>query len=903
MITEIILYENPYADLAATLESILASQAWERQLVRALIVDVCQSATEDEKAAKLIGSYPDRIKIYEYGADVNQASKEVLGSAFAGALQAVTEKVDTPYAHILFAGDILADDPISSALACFEADKTQDGKDDKSGRGGTKNCLQIVTLASPETKQQVFVDAKDRLSLSKRPFAVPMDLGMLFFRTAFLREVPLTSNLRFLGEYVVLAGIYQRNEMFAIAKTGSIVFRSDHVQDFDRFSISSQKAWYEEIVTDYTAHLTALYDGKLPAYAQYMLFYLIRLCFLHNLNHRDKHVYHTGYEEFLEKCQKAFSYIGDEVIANVNEYERFLLDHMTVIYYLKIKYGGEDCFGYITEASRGHIYLNAGNLILANVTAQDVRIDVLEEEEKEYVMECSTRIFTRLEDFMLHCRIAGVELPIEVTKRYCHHKYFGHSVDKRHTFRVRVPKSFTKRRAALAFYSEFQGQWHVLKICTLRHTARLNSEMHTSFCVLGDCFVDFREDNKRLFFTPYNKRAHASRERRYLQELKKISKELYDLRVAYWKSYPKYGKKNIWFTFDKLYKGGDCGEYFYKYVKGQKDGVDIEYLITEGVADDKRLRSEGYRPMHYGTREHKIKFLYASVVAATHPNIGLYGGMSQEQFAYFADLFRAKVVCIQHGLAVQKLAFNVNQVYDNTRAFYAASKYEIQNLSHPIYGYREDMLKLTGIPRFDGLKSDNKKQILIAPTWRSYIAMPPSMGSARPYSPTFHETDYFKIYQSLIDDTRLREAAKKHGYRILYLLHPTTASQLGDYRGNEAVEILSPVGVSYEQLLTQSDLMVTDYSGIQFDFAYMRKPIIYYHPDKLPPHYDEGGFIYDTQGFGEIVRQQKELVDLLISYMEKSCRMNEFYQKRADDFFAFKDDRSCERIYRDLMGM
>ena len=35
-------------------------------------------------------------------------------------------------------------------------------------------------------------------------------------------------------------------------------------------------------------------------------------------------------------------------------------------------------------------------------------------------------------------------------------------------------------------------------------------------------------------------------------------------------------------------------------------------------------------------------------------------------------------------------------------------------------------------------------------------------------------------------------------------------------------------GISYEDLLTESSLMVTDYSGVQFDFAYMKKPIIYY---------------------------------------------------------------------------
>ena len=52
--------------------------------------------------------------------------------------------------------------------------------------------------------------------------------------------------------------------------------------------------------------------------------------------------------------------------------------------------------------------------------------------------------------------------------------------------------------------------------------------------------------------------------------------------------------------------------------------------------------------------------------------------------------------------------------------------------------------------------------------------------------------------------------------------------------------------MSYEKILRESDLMITDYSGVQFDFAYMHKPVIYFHPDELPPSYDEGAYKYET---------------------------------------------------------
>ena len=80
----------------------------------------------------------------------------------------------------------------------------------------------------------------------------------------------------------------------------------------------------------------------------------------------------------------------------------------------------------------------------------------------------------------------------------------------------------------------------------------------------------------------------------------------------------------------------------------------------------------------------------------------------------------------------------------------------------------------------------------------------------------------------------------------------------------------------------------------------MRKPVVYYHPPELPPHYKEGGFFYDTMGFGEICTKHDEMVNCLCEYMENGCRMKPFYKDRADDFFAYSDFGSCERIYNDF---
>ena len=91
--------------------------------------------------------------------------------------------------------------------------------------------------------------------------------------------------------------------------------------------------------------------------------------------------------------------------------------------------------------------------------------------------------------------------------------------------------------------------------------------------------------------------------------------------------------------------------------------------------------------------------------------------------------------------------------------------------------------------------------------------------------------------------------------------------------------------------------MVTDYSGVQFDFAYMRKPLVYYHPKTLPPQYDDGGMNYETMGFGDICVDHESLIETLCGYMLNNCIMEDKYVKRVRDFFPYDDFNNRERMY------
>ena len=113
--------------------------------------------------------------------------------------------------------------------------------------------------------------------------------------------------------------------------------------------------------------------------------------------------------------------------------------------------------------------------------------------------------------------------------------------------------------------------------------------------------------------------------------------------------------------------------------------------------------------------KHRLVFLYADMMVISNSTVYAFNGYKLKNSAFIRDLPHFHVCCVQHGMSIQKIAIAQNRLRDNLRLYFCASKYEIENLSRPVYDYvGYDALKLTGVPRYDGLKDRAKKQIMIS---------------------------------------------------------------------------------------------------------------------------------------------------------------------------------------------
>jgi len=104
-----------------------------------------------------------------------------------------------------------------------------------------------------------------------------------------------------------------------------------------------------------------------------------------------------------------------------------------------------------------------------------------------------------------------------------------------------------------------------------------------------------------------------------------------------------------------------------------------------------------------------------------------------------------------------------------------------------------------------------------------------------------------------------------------------------------------------QELLMNSKMLITDFSSVIFDFAYMGKPIVYYQFDDI--HYSHGYFDYGRDGFGPVLKTEDEVINYLAEKVNDGFLVDDMYKARAETFFEIRDDNNCERNFNAILSL
>ena len=670
--------------------------------------------------------------------------------------------------------------------------------------------------------------------------------------------------------------------------------------------------WYTETLR--RVYVPFLKKHPKSPFVKAMVMYQIAIRFACNRNDRSKNLLQGEYlTEFFQAICDTLGFIDDNIVVTYNMNGMKMLPKYMGLVFLRIKYRNPNLLPTITNDGTNNYVAVYKKALIDNKNNLKAAITCMDYDRcnKELVIDgkLNNAYVFNYDKIRCYAFVGTDVVQAEQTQVYSLEKYFGISMYKDYTFQFRISAKDLENTKYLSFRFKYGDLTLNLPLTFPRMESRITEQFPHSYWNFSKYMMTLDRKKLKLCLNPRKGSSVMKQELKLYKdfltctpkaERSRALKSIM-LRGLYWLTKPIYRNRKIWITFDQLFKGGDNGEYFFRYVAdNHSDLVDMYYVANPDCADYQRLKKKYKNLLPFNSLKEKLIALHANCVFATRVDVKQYCGFGPQLEYYHRGLLTYDVFCLQHGLTIQRIAQYQNRLFDNTKLYFCVSPNEIENLRHPVYGYDPKVLLMTGAPRYDGLVNDDQKQILIAPTWRRNVtAGTNKKGHQHEYSINFKETEYYRIYNGLINNQKLIDCAKETGYRIIYLVHPILSPQVGDFHGPEQVTILGGArgDVSYEKMMCQSSLMLTDHSGIQFDFASMRKPLVYYHPDTLPPQYDTGGMDYETQAFGPVCKTEEEVVEALCAAMHRNCQIEDEYRARADKFFAFDDHNNCKRIF------
>jgi hypothetical protein len=225
------------------------------------------------------------------------------------------------------------------------------------------------------------------------------------------------------------------------------------------------------------------------------------------------------------------------------------------------------------------------------------------------------------------------------------------------------------------------------------------------------------------------------------------------------------------------------------------------------------------------------------------------------------------------------------------------------------YRYTEREVRLTGLPRFDRLrevgariKPAQRDYLLIAPTWRNWLEQLDPLTQQRTIDLNiFGKSEFADNWMQLIGSEKLRDLAADHSCTVAVLLHPNLQALTGALKVPNWVKMLTFAGRDVQETFARARVLITDYSSMAFNAAYIERPVVYFQFDRervfRGGHLGRRGyFSYERDGFGPVAFTVAETEDAVVQAVAYGPSPQPEFLRRIEDAFPNRDGKCCERV-------
>jgi CDP-glycerol glycerophosphotransferase (TagB/SpsB family) len=259
-----------------------------------------------------------------------------------------------------------------------------------------------------------------------------------------------------------------------------------------------------------------------------------------------------------------------------------------------------------------------------------------------------------------------------------------------------------------------------------------------------------------------------------------------------------------------------------------------------------------------------------------------------------------KKIFLTHGIKLYGPGVYMRNRANNFDAILVSSDKEKQIIKYEWNIKRPARLIVTGLPRFDKLlDATPKKQILFCPTWRKSINQ---MDHEQ-----FMQSDFFLAITAFLQNDRLLSILKAGDLNLILRTHFNLEKYLHCFKDcfDDRIIIEDSSGSrNLQQALKESMALITDYSSILWDMAYMHRPVILYQFDREAFLAERGlhsfGIEESEMTFARVAKTGDRAVDHLESFSQNGFALTRDEKISADRFFAHRDSDNCKRLYNYL---
>jgi len=272
------------------------------------------------------------------------------------------------------------------------------------------------------------------------------------------------------------------------------------------------------------------------------------------------------------------------------------------------------------------------------------------------------------------------------------------------------------------------------------------------------------------------------------------------------------------------------------------------------------------------------------------------------------------VVQTWHGTPLKKIGLDIDTIAFKDVRYKEKLRQEVPNWTHLVspnpfsssimrgaFGFDGQLLE-TGYPRNDVLLSPegpdisrrvrdllgiprDKRAVLYAPTWRDNQS---------------HSSGGYRLDFRI--DVRAAQQALGEDHVLLVRRHPNIVDGVPGAGDGFVYDVSDYPDVNH--LLLLSDVLVTDYSSLMFDYAVLRRPMLFFtydletYRDKLRGFY----FNFEDKAPGPLLATSEELVAALRDVERFRLPFAGRYQDFMSAFCAWDDGKASARVVDEVFG-